>query len=477
MFLTACDTTQSYQAVHNSENNLLSYPETNLIQHRCFERNPVIVIHGLFGGKLKNNISQKSIWGDFSWRRMNDRSYVAQLAMPMKRGVPLTEIKSNAITDGILDVTTIAYRDKPWIYLDSYSLLTKRLEELGYFRADNIKEIDAELLPPVFAFSYDWRRDISLNVIDLHKFIEAKESELQKIYEEKFGLKDYKIKFDIIAHSMGGLLTRYYLQYGPQILSEELGMPNLSEIGDNKIEKAIIVGTPNFGYVDTFAELCKGLVLYPGLKSIPPEILGTFSSYYAMLPVVGTASVIYADNYEEVDLYDIEVWKKYKWGLANDSKSSGELLKLILPEITDPAERKRVALDHLEKNLKQAKLFHQALKQELPEDKNTLLYLFAGNSFKTKRALLIDRVSGNIVGELSDSGDGKVTMSSALYDSRAFVENRQLFMSSPIHWTAIYNCGASHMGIFSSQAFWANLSTVLLTESTARQQELKYKNK
>ena len=57
MFLTACDTTQSYQAVHNSENNLLSYPETNLIQHRCFERNPVIVIHGLFGGKLKNNIS------------------------------------------------------------------------------------------------------------------------------------------------------------------------------------------------------------------------------------------------------------------------------------------------------------------------------------------------------------------------------------------------------------------------------------
>ena len=477
MFLLACDTTQSYQAVHNSKYNLLSIPETTLIQHRHFERNPVIVIHGLLGGKLKNPASNKSIWGDFSWKRMNDSSYVAQIAMPMKRGISLNQIQSNAVPDGILDVTTIAYRDKPLIYLESYSALTNKLEELGYFRADNVKNLDVELLPPVFTFSYDWRRDISLNVVELHKFIEEKERELQKIYKEKFGLENYKIKFDIIAHSMGGLLARYYLQYGPQILSDNGELPAFSDIGSDKIEKTIIVGTPNFGYVDTFSELCRGLVLYPGLKAIPPAILGTFSSYYFMLPVAGTSSVIYADNYEELDLYDIELWKKYKWGLANNDENSDKLLSLILPEITDRAERQQVALEHLEKNLKQAKLFHQALKKELPKDKNTLLYLFAGNSFKTRRSLLIDRESGKIVGDFNDSGDGKVSLSSALYDSRAFKENRQLFMTSPIHWTAIYNCGASHMGIFSSQAFWSNLSTVLLTEATARQQELIYKDR
>ena len=61
-FLPACDTTKTYQAVHKSDNILLSEPELKLLNHRHFERNPIIVIHGLLGGKLKDCESNDSIW-------------------------------------------------------------------------------------------------------------------------------------------------------------------------------------------------------------------------------------------------------------------------------------------------------------------------------------------------------------------------------------------------------------------------------
>lgn len=475
-FLPACDTTKTYQAVHKSDNILLSEPELKLLNHRHFERNPIIVIHGLLGGKLKDCESNDSIWGDFSWRKMNRDSYAAKLALPMQYGTPLEDIKSNAEVDGILDITTIAFRNTPLIYLESYEVLIKNLAKFGYYRPEKGNVNDQAILPPVYSFSYDWRRDISANVLELHKFIEEKERNLQKLYAERFGLENYNIKFDIVAHSMGGLLTRYYLQYGPQLLPADGSIPQRSKIGSDKIEKVIIVGTPNFGYVDTLAELHDGLVLYPGLKAIPPEIIGTFSSYYFMLPPYGTNSVVYADNREEVDIFDIELWKKYRWGLANDSEESDRILQLLLPQITEKSERRKIALEHLEKNLKKAKQFHAAMKKNMPIDRNTRLYLFAGNSFETNRCLVIDRRSGKIADKISASGDGKVTLSSALYDRRAFKNNRQLFMDSPIKWDAIYNCGASHMGIFSSQEFWANLSLVLLSEGTSRQKKMEYQN-
>ena len=30
--------------------------------------------------------------------------------------------------------------------------------------------------------------------------------------EKRFGIKEYDVKFDIVAHSMGGLAARYYLR-------------------------------------------------------------------------------------------------------------------------------------------------------------------------------------------------------------------------------------------------------------------------
>ena len=55
-----------------------------------------------------------------------------------------------------------------------------------------------------YIFPYDWRQD---NVVIARK-LDALIEQLRRDYG------DPQLKVDLVAHSMGGLIARYYLQYG-----------------------------------------------------------------------------------------------------------------------------------------------------------------------------------------------------------------------------------------------------------------------
>jgi len=76
------------------------------------------------------------------------------------------------------------------------------------------------------------RRDNVENAQRLAAFIEARRGELKIEYLTRYGIEDADIKFDIVAHSMGGLLTRYFMRYGDADLPEDGSLRWLSAGAD-----------------------------------------------------------------------------------------------------------------------------------------------------------------------------------------------------------------------------------------------------
>ena len=60
-----------------------------------------------------------------------------------------------------------------------------------------------------FQFAYDWRQDNVVNARRLMAFMREKRAYVQGEYARRFGVRDAPVKFDIAAHSMGGLVARY----------------------------------------------------------------------------------------------------------------------------------------------------------------------------------------------------------------------------------------------------------------------------
>lgn len=135
-----------------------------------------------------------------------------------------------------------------------------------------------------FQFDYDWRRDNVENAKLLHEFILEKRAYVQAEYEKRYGITNFDVKFDIVTHSMGGLVLRYYLRYGPVDLPEDEITPQPTWAGVQYVERAIFVGPPNAGSVSSFVQLLQGRKFGPTLPRYEPVLLGTMPAVYQLLP-------------------------------------------------------------------------------------------------------------------------------------------------------------------------------------------------
>ena len=79
-----------------------------------------------------------------------------------------------------------------------------------------------------FQFDYDWRRDIVESAQRLHAFVLKKRRYVQEEIRKRFIVSDADVRFDLVAHSMGGLVARYYLRYGAADLPADGSLPPLT---------------------------------------------------------------------------------------------------------------------------------------------------------------------------------------------------------------------------------------------------------
>ena len=448
-----------------SYHDAASYPDAiySEIANRSFSyegplRKPVIVIHGLLGAKLTDASTGENIWGNFSYSSISKGSHFPRLAHPMQSGTPLHLLRNDVRSSGVLEQSAIHVLGMEF-HMSNYDILLDLLKSCGYQK--DVSPLPKEKhFASLFIFHYDWRRDISENAQKLAEFIRQKKTYIQERYEAIYQLKNYPVQFDLIGHSMGGLLARYYAMYGGKLLPEKESVPfPVTWAGAGDVSKIIMIGTPNAGYVDTLLELNRGLRLTSASPAYPKAVIGTFVSYYQMLPDPSCRSVQYEDG-TPVDYFSEKTWERFRWGLLDPEQDIW--LKKFLPEIPESSRRHAVALDHLKKCLRRARQFKKALHPDQipPQPPHLQFYLIAGDAVLTNQILEVNRSTGAVKILKMETGDGKITASSAVFDRRSG-KNWHWQMDSPIRWNAVYFFQGAHMGIMNSTVFASNLSYIL----------------
>ena len=426
-------------------------------------RNPVIVIPGILGSKLEDEATGRTVWGAFGGGSANpERADGADLvALPMVEGIPLEELRDAVRPNGVLDRVRVSLFGLP-LELQAYVHVLRTLGVGGYRDQDLGRMGQVDYGPghfTCFQFAYDWRRDNAENARRLHEFILEKRAYVVAELARR-GIDRPDVKFDIVAHSMGGLLTRYYLEYGDARLPEDGTLPPVTWAGARYVERAVLIGTPNAGSAQGLIDLVEGRRFPFPLPSYAPEILGTMPSIYQLLPRTRHAAVVEAADPDgaPVDLLDRAVWIERGWGLA--APSADRVLRWLLPGTADPEARRRIALEHLGKVLGRARQFQAALDRPAVPPPGLALYLFAGDAKPTPAVVAADR-AGKLTIRQRAPGDGTVLRTSAVLDERlggAWTPG----LVSPIPWRDVTFVFSDHLAMTRDPAFSDNILFRLL---------------
>jgi len=449
-------------------------------QYHLPDRNPIIVIPGILGSRLVDENSGQTVWGAFRANYANpktkDGAQLIALSIDTiseaadKEYTERSHDKAkfgNVRPDGVLEDLKLNLAGFP-ISIQAYAGILTTLGAGGYRdEALGLNSIDYGTDHfTCFQFDYDWRRDIAYNAKKLDEFIEDKSKEVAAQYAIKYGLHNVDVKFDIAAHSMGGLLTRYYLRYGSAPLPEDGSKPALTWAGAEDVERAILIAPPNAGSLEAFDQLVNGFNIgRPLLPHYPPAILGTFPSVYQLLPRSRHKSVVWDEdeNNPVEDLFDPKLWQDMEWGLAAQNKRTRDLLETLLPEVDDPAARYNIATGFQAHALRRAKQFQEALDTPASPPKGLNLYLVAGDATPTPENISINSSSGDTNFWRYGIGDKTVLRASALLDERVGAAWKPT-LQTPVDWTSVLFVPSEHRKITSDPIFEDNVLYWLLED-------------
>lgn len=427
-------------------------------------RRPVIVIPGILGSNLIQKETGRIVWGAFGGEYADPLTPAGArlVALPMGAG-PLSHLTDDVIPNGALDRVKVRLLGLP-LELNAYHNLLHTLG-VGGFRDQQLAEAGAidygDKHFTCFQFGYDWRRSNADNAALLSAFIEEKRAFVQREYEREFGPGDYDVKFNIVAHSMGGLLTRYFLRYGAAPLTQSGELPELNWAGAAHINTAILVGTPNAGSVFALKQLIEGTKPAPIVNPYAAAIIGTMPAVYELMPR-GRHGVAYLNDARGPiirNLTDIERWQQHEWGMYDPNET--KMLRLLLPNEQNDDNRRLIATEHLKKCLTNAERFWAALDKPAIPPPGLKLYLYAGDAVDTPSSLAVNDKTGRVSILSTAPGDGTVPRYSALMDERQGHPFKAT-LQSPIQWRHVTFLFEDHIGLTKAASFSDNVLFQLL---------------
>ncbi len=435
------------------------------------QKNPVILIHGIGGAQLRQKKNDQLVWGAFTATNINVDSAegIRALALPIwntdesLRATNISDLEDDIYASAPLEKVDFTILGLPFS-VQVYQSILQTLGIGGYY--DSIADIGkinyGREHYTCFTFFYDWRKDNVSNVKEFAKFLQETTKYVKKKDKEHQVLRK-DLRFDVVAHSMGGLIARYYLQYGDEDVCAQKN-PEVTWAGAKHISRLIQIGTPNTGSIDSLISLLKGVQYSFLLPQFPSALMSTFPSLYQLLP--RSHHKIFIDKSGKnvpINIYDVDTWEKNQWGIfAEDQKS---FVKMLLPDVED---RYAIVRQYVKAALERAEAFHRALDVKAKIPCPTQIILYASNSVPTpnKALTVIENNKFKFVfdkEELQAPGDGVVTIANAVGDSQQKNENSLWQSNIPFSYISISE--GTHIGITKSFNFQNNLLNILLKSS------------
>ncbi len=242
--------------------------------------NPVVAIPGYYGSKLVDAVHKNLIWID-GHGLLNPE--VTLEALRLDIGDP-----NRVIPLGILDAVTIL---PPFWDPEFYKALTA-------FLRDNLRLV-------TFEFFYDWRKSIADGADLLHNQI------------LRWANETGADRFDLVAHSLGGLVARAYLE----------------KHGPGRIDRLITLGTPHKGALVTFKAVVQGSKVFTFPAAKVKQVSRTTPSAYELLPS-DAADGLFTLNGQGASAFQSDVWcatQPMKDLLAAARVQVASLLPPVLP--------------------------------------------------------------------------------------------------------------------------------------------------
>ncbi len=217
-------------------------------------RQPVVVVPGFMGSQLWRG-------NDLLWPDVRDL-----LRRPEVFSLPENDdLTVNGIVDDIVIVPNF--------------LKLERYTRLVHFLTDSLGYVEGKDL---YVFCYDWRKDLRLAARKLADEVAA----FQQTRD------DPQRKLTALAHSMGCLVTRYFI--------DRLG-------GDRLTARCVLMGGPQLGVPKFVVGILTSLSVLPfgRLGERLRQVLASFPSAYQALP---TYACVFDEKGQPIDVYGDDRW-------------------------------------------------------------------------------------------------------------------------------------------------------------------------